>query len=85
MNKIDSTFEKAEPIAPERPFLQRTPPCATNAKEYQRFEASDRLLDQLNKDKEAKRERTKEETRKEETRKAEAQQEVAWRERGTNA
>eukprot|EP00959_Pyramimonas_sp_CCMP1952_P457981 9475866-Pyramimonas_sp.AAC.1 len=61
MNRIDSTFEKAEPIALEKPFLQRTPPCATNAREYQRFEASDRLLDQLNKDREAKRERTREE------------------------
>eukprot|EP00959_Pyramimonas_sp_CCMP1952_P202050 4225180-Pyramimonas_sp.AAC.1 len=85
MNKIDSTFEKAEPIALERPFLQRTPPCATNAREYQRFDASDRLLDQLNKDREAKRERTREEVRKEEARKAEAQQGVAWRGRGTNA
>eukprot|EP00959_Pyramimonas_sp_CCMP1952_P155472 3252662-Pyramimonas_sp.AAC.1 len=26
MNKIDSTFEKAEPITLGRPFLQRTPP-----------------------------------------------------------
>ena len=85
MNKIDSTFEKAEPITLEKPFLQRTPPCATNAREYQRFEASDRLLDQLNKDREAKRERTREEVRKEGARKAEAQQEVAWRGRGTNA